>query len=562
MRLLMILLAMICLCPSMRAQSLSDMDKIMAFLGSDDLVEVASEEVERLENLLAHPIRLNCVSEAVLRSCGLFSAYQVAVIEDYISPHGPIKSLLEFSMLDGMGNDFAYKVAPFIDLQTEKLSDSSYSKHLRHDMAVKGSYILREGNDSDGSYGLKLRVDSPGKFTSSFAVSRASGGSSWSPSSISGSLAWQMKRIPLRLTIGDYYARFGQGLVLWSSSFMSNLTSPEAFMKKPSGITQPWSFAGSSAMTGLAAEFDCNKIKLSYIASLFDSKTALNIAWFGKIGQISLTNVVDFAWKSNNSMVNVITGLDAAFCIRGVNLFGEMSYNWSSRVPSLVTGSRFGAGDHIDIAVQLRALERNEYGAALSGAFKFGTRLPSAGTLSLDVVHYPESKEEGEPYSLQMKSQLNWEMSLSETWKIKFRLSERLRTWGFAFRTDVRSDISYSFQPFIVNMRVNFLNCDKTGFLSYLEGGYNGEKISLYLRQGVFFIDDWDDRIYVYERDAPSSFNVPAMYGRGVWTALTSSWKTTSRLKIYARASFTAYPFMTKKKPGKAELKLQLQYRF
>ena len=109
---------------------------------------------------------------------------------------------------------------------------------------------------------------------------------------------------------------------------------------------------------------------------------------------------------------------------------------------------------------------------------------------------------------------------------------------------------------------MNALDCDGTGYLSYLEGGYVAEKISLYLRQGFFLIDDWDDRIYVYERDAPGSFTSPAMYGRGLWTAMTTSVKLTNLLKFYVRASFIGYPFMEKKKPGKAELKLQLQYRF
>jgi hypothetical protein len=86
----------------------------------------------------------------------------------------------------------------------------------------------------------------------------------------------------------------------------------------------------------------------------------------------------------------------------------------------------------------------------------------------------------------------------------------------------------------------------------------------LYLRQGFFFIDDWDDRIYVYEHDAPGSFTAPAMYGRGLWTSVSAGMKLSSRLRMYARAAYTGYTFMEqeKKKPGKAELKLQLQCRF
>ena len=111
-------------------------------------------------------------------------------------------------------------------------------------------------------------------------------------------------------------------------------------------------------------------------------------------------------------------------------------------------------------------------------------------------------------------------------------------------------------------MRLNVLNCDKTGVLSFAEVGRKGENLTAYLRQGIFFIDDWDDRIYVYERDAPGSFNVPAMYGRGLWTSLMASARINSSLRLYSRASYVCYPFMEKKKPGKAELKLQLQWRF
>ena len=100
--------------------------------------------------------------------------------------------------------------------------------------------------------------------------------------------------------------------------------------------------------------------------------------------------------------------------------------------------------------------------------------------------------------------------------------------------------------------------------MNYLEGGYKRNNLSVYARQGFFFVDNWDDRIYVYERDAPGSFNVPAMYGRGLWTSLVMAWRFASVGRLYARASYTSYPFMPeeKKKPGKAELKLQFVFRF
>ena len=118
--------------------------------------------------------------------------------------------------------------------------------------------------------------------------------------------------------------------------------------------------------------------------------------------------------------------------------------------------------------------------------------------------------------------------------------------------------------PWLMNMRLDAVKCDGWGLLGYMESGYRDDRLSLYFRLGLFAIDDWDDRIYVYERDAPGSFNVPAMYGRGIWGNLVMSWKVTSVIKIYLRAAYTSYLLMPheKRKPGKAELKFQTVFRF
>jgi hypothetical protein len=100
--------------------------------------------------------------------------------------------------------------------------------------------------------------------------------------------------------------------------------------------------------------------------------------------------------------------------------------------------------------------------------------------------------------------------------------------------------------------------------LGYIEGGYIPGCISAYLRLGLFMVDDWDDRIYVYERDAPGNFNVPAFYGRGLWTSAYLSSKPKQWLKLYLRASYISYVFMPleTRKPGRAELKFQCVFRF
>ena len=77
--------------------------------------------------------------------------------------------------------------------------------------------------------------------------------------------------------------------------------------------------------------------------------------------------------------------------------------------------------------------------------------------------------------------------------------------------------------------------------------GYTILLVLIY-RLGCYMVDNWDDRIYVYERDAPANFNVPAYYGRGLWTSLYVSYKPVTWCRLYVRGAY--------KKPGNAELKL------
>ena len=97
-------------------------------------------------------------------------------------------------------------------------------------------------------------------------------------------------------------------------------------------------------------------------------------------------------------------------------------------------------------------------------------------------------------------------------------------------------------------------------YAGYVEGGYRTDRLSAYLRQGFFQADNWDDRIYIYERDVPGSFTVPALYGRGLWTSAMVSYKAFRSLKLAARCSYTAY--YKQFKPGKAELKLYVVWKF
>ena len=131
--------------------------------------------------------------------------------------------------------------------------------------------------------------------------------------------------------------------------------------------------------------------------------------------------------------------------------------------------------------------------------------------------------------------------NISDIWSLEGRVTKRYRNYE-APRTDLRTDLRFASGPFLSVLRLEAVKCDSWGFLGYLEGGYKSEVVSAYLRFTGFKIDKWADRIYVYERDAPGSFSVPAYNGRGVSISATGNIKHRFKsftLKFYLRGAYT-----------------------
>lgn len=96
----------------------------------------------------------------------------------------------------------------------------------------------------------------------------------------------------------------------------------------------------------------------------------------------------------------------------------------------------------------------------------------------------------------------------------------------------------------------------------YAEAGFRADALKVWLRGGIFKVDEWDDRIYVYERDAPGSFTVPARYGRGWNASLYAAWKLHAWHSIWLRIETVEYPWNLSPKEGRVEARLQYRWKF
>ncbi len=81
------------------------------------------------------------------------------------------------------------------------------------------------------------------------------------------------------------------------------------------------------------------------------------------------------------------------------------------------------------------------------------------------------------------------------------------------------------------------------GYMAAQNIGWNPQKLPV---QGDFYMayfltDDWDSRIYAYEKSILYAFNAPAFSGKGLRTCFTGKWEITSFLSLDVKLAWTRY---------------------
>ena len=145
MKLLLFVFALIC--------STDYLKQAVRLTGASCEEDLSASEIERFEDLAAHPLKINSASKRELVSSGLFSPYQAASIQDYISRGGDICSLAELAAVDGIGAQLASDLEPFVRLEPRGQLGALHRKRLSADAMARVGW--RSGVRTDAE---KLRV--------------------------------------------------------------------------------------------------------------------------------------------------------------------------------------------------------------------------------------------------------------------------------------------------------------------------------------------------------------------------------------------------------------------
>ena len=545
---------------SLTAAAQDIVDKMTYLTGASAPEELDGDEVERLSALAARPVRINLATERRLGASGLFSRYQAASVADYRRTSGDILSVAELALLDGFGEEAARALAPFVSFETRTSPGRSSLEKGRVTTEIQSRGIIQESEGTgSASYALKVRTGDEDRWLVSAAAKKAAGARLWPQRDMSGSVAVYGRRLPFSIVLGDFNARFGQGLLLWSGFSLSGVQSAAAMDRHPSGLSPAWTLSPGSAHRGAAADLSLGRFVLSGFWSMGKCSGA-NLTWLARSGQAGVTAL-------SGSRVSV----DWRWSLGRWDLFGEVADDFRNRALAGVAGVAWNPAYQVRLAASVRGYPA-AFDGSLAGALRSSTRSSDERgaalaigykklTFTADVAVHP-SKGTG-----QCKAVLKYAPQVTEALSLTFRALSRYRpqdTWPW--RNELRSEAVLT-SPRGLSLKGCAAFCRSEGFawLTYLEPGYSLEsdalRWSIYLRGTAFVIDSWEDRIYIYERDIQGAFSVPAYYGRGCSVSAVTSLKI-RKFTLGARVHATAYPGMAQKKPGKAGLKLQCMFTF
>ena len=580
------------------AQSDERMRAILYLTGTDSEEELDEQEVERFAALASRPLEINLASRSRMLSSGLMNQYQVASLMDYRSRNGDVLSVSELAAVDGFGDEYADALRTFVSFVSTVLPGQTplRGNRLTHEVlarsAAKGEAI---------NYGGKYRMNYGGTFEFSSAVrTKYSDKELFPPSAWSMNMTYYGKMRLGKVIIGDFNARFGQGLTLWSGMSMSGLSTSSSFSRRPSGLSPSWSWSGIGSHRGVAADFTSGRMVFSTFVSFpglrswcesgkpaeISLMAGANATRYSRYGQFSLTGYC--LTGPMNMSVKPQTGKlsgDFRYSWRGVDYFGEVAWDFAGKSPGTVLGAVFPLGGEWRLSSAVHSYS-SDFGPDYTGGIRGWTKTSDEHGVAIGLERAVAfltadlAVKDRDRSQRQVRVLFKLPLQLTETSVLSVRIMERFRPYDeiLKYRTGARCDLDWSssglsarYGPsdkpaWKVRGRIEGLLCRSLAGLTYLEGGRKTDRFSAYLRGTIFIVDNWDDRIYSYERDAPGNFTVPAYYGRGWSLSAVSGCKFRfgrgTALKLHFRASTIVYSFMKEQKPSASEAKIQAVMTF
>ena len=658
---LLFLLSLILAMQIQRQQLSRFEDAVLLLCGAGTLEELSEDEWERYRHLADHPLDLNACTRSAMLSSGLFSPFQAASLLDRRMRDGDILSYTELGYTDGFTPELARALSHFVVLRSRNppgkpsvpqlhaslllrtscsgsssvpaaraalqtaaahsTSGANSTASGKNPSAATSSFASGKNDPFSGSaaFGIKTAISLEGRLDAFWSARKSYSDRTFGPGTIS--LAIYGKSIPGRILLGDYSARFGQGLLLWSGFSIAGFSSVQSFRRNASGLSASSSFTRTLHGIGLDLTLGRSTISAVWSTPVQSTNPRLLALNYNHIFRTSSTGATLLADPGRLYAASI----DFRAGLPRLSLSGEFALELlpapaavaaSAAVPSLAAPAVAASASVAPASATSATPQPNSPAAIFVPAgLLSAVWTPSYGNrLAVLARYYPQNwsqlaasppstfstaKDEfgsaflfqSARYTLSLDlarrlSEANWQYRLLASANLPFRLGLPGRTQrkvisstgidgtisvrslsrfrpsqSLPFRQDLRCDLKLELNRLKLNTRCNLLWCRNLAMLGYIEPGFSDQFFSLWFRLTGYSVPSWDDRISTWERDIPGSFTVPARYGKGLALSCTSSLtiqRKRLRHRLNARLSYDVY---SRKETLTRKPELKLQYR-
>lgn len=598
------------------------------------------EILDYYRELLLFPLNINNAGREDLERLIILTDWQVEAILSYKEEFGNLLSLNELYNIPGLSSQLVSIIIQFLTTDTEsrknRYSARDLCNNLGFEMISRVKFLMEKEKgfkpisksefekhpDSRylgprGQLYSQFKVESMNHLNCAVTLERDAGEKGVDYKSINLSLI--NTGCIEKMIIGDYSARFGQGLVLWNTFAMNSYSDSKGLLKYPVGISPYNSTDENRSLRGAAVTFRAAKWKFTLLVSqrkydarvvngtytsllktgLHNTKTTherkgalggsligSNLTWSGNNIRVSQTSAIfrysmpyggrDSVLKKRDLSMDGYQGnfsLDGYWTLKKVRFFGEVATDHIGSFAA-IAGALYSPSNRLETALVLRnyseeyrapfasPIARNlsiggERGARIFSTLSIGKYWKTAVTFEL-LKDY---------YNLTLYATKSIEEKGIST-SIKYNWSDQRHCFRYnhSFRISSKFTACYRFD-------FNFFTGKETNIGCHLFGetvfkAFSG-KFDASVRIAYFNVPVWETRVYVYERDALHNFSIPFYYGEGIRCYLNVHLAPLKKGDLWLRIASTRY--LDRKEngegttliscPSKSEAKLQLRLR-
>jgi len=257
--------------------------------------------VDDLSFLLENPLNLNDANIESLEKLHFLSEFQIENLLEYISTKGPMNTIFELQLIEGLDMETIQKMLPFVMVaekkDSEKQNFGKIIKYGNHKLIGESKFILQDqkGYIADNSedttqspvskyqgnnmkYLLRYRFNYKTKVFAGLTAEKDPGEKIEFKNNKNGfdfySFHLQANGIGIfkNIVVGDYQAKFGQGLIFWSGFGLGKSPDAMNIRKTGQGIRYFSSTDENNFLRGAAATIKLGKIE----ATAFISKKKID----------------------------------------------------------------------------------------------------------------------------------------------------------------------------------------------------------------------------------------------------------------------------------------------